>query len=256
MPQRKQPPSVPPTMPPQQAIPLLKRQIERLEEIKKLHFEDPQIDAWESTTTNILNAVYGQPNGELHPNTYEFRCARGGVSLHTNMSDRELQAEHIGQQEKRKALLEAFIEQLEDLAPPVAGVPTSGYRFHAEIEQVSGALLQDGHYKQAALEAYICVIERVKQVSGLAEDGDRLMNRAFGCDGQEPVIKFNSLQTEAERDEQRGIMYLFKGVVGLRNSKAHSNSLFNDPFRAHDYLALASLLIRLLEIRTLPAQRA
>jgi hypothetical protein len=34
----------------------------------------------------------------------------------------------------------------------------------------------------------------------------------------------------------------------LRNSKAHSNRLFNDPARGHEYLALASLLMRLLEI--------
>ena len=49
------------------------------------------------------------------------------------------------------------------------------------------------------------------------------MNRAFGCDKQTPVIQFNSLQSDAERDEQRGIIFLFKGIVGLRNSKAHSN---------------------------------
>jgi len=64
------------------------------------------------------------------------------------------------------------------------------------------------------------------------------------------VIQFNSLQTESERDEQKGLMFLYKGIVGLRNSKAHSNRLFNDPSRAHEYLALASLLMRLLEIAT------
>jgi uncharacterized protein (TIGR02391 family) len=74
-----------------------------------------------------------------------------------------------------------------------------------------------------------------------------LMNRAFGCDKQTPVIQFNGLQSDAERDEQKGIMFLFKGIVGLRNSKAHSNTLFNDPSRAHEYLALASLLLRLFE---------
>ena len=64
------------------------------------------------------------------------------------------------------------------------------------------------------------------------------------------MIQFNSLQTDAERDEQKGLMFLYKGIVGLRNSKAHSNRLFNDPNRAHEYLALASLLMRLLEIAT------
>jgi uncharacterized protein (TIGR02391 family) len=113
---------------------------------------------------------------------------------------------------------------------------------------VSSSLYTDGHSKQAALEAYIRVIHEVKAVSGLSEDGDPLMNKAFGIDKQTPVIQFNTLGTDAERDEQRGIMYLFKGIVGLRNSKAHSNVLFDDPSRAHEYLALASLLMRLLEI--------
>jgi hypothetical protein len=43
-------------------------------------------------------------------------------------------------------------------------------------------------------------------------------------------------------------MNLFKGIVGLRNLKAHSIALIDDPHRAHDYLALASLLMRILEI--------
>ena len=77
------------------------------------------------------------------------------------------------------------------------------------------------------------MIDEVKRVSGIPEDGDS---------------NFNSLATDAERDEQRGIMNLFKGLVGLRNSKAHSNLLFDDPLRAHVYLALASLLMWLLEI--------
>jgi uncharacterized protein (TIGR02391 family) len=81
-------------------------------------------------------------------------------------------------------------------------------------------------------------------------DGDQLMNHAFGSDNRLPSLAFNSLGTQAENDEQRGIMHLFKGIVGLRNSKAHSNVLFDDPSRTHEYLALASLLMRLLEIST------
>ena len=131
-----------------------------------------------------------------------------------------------------------------------ARIPPELYLLHSEIERVSGELNSDGHFKQAALEAYIRVIEEVKTKCGLSLDGDPLMNQAFGCDKQTPVIQFNSLQTDAERDEQKGIMFLFKGIVGLRNSKAHSNTLFNDPSRAHEYLALASLLLRLLEIAT------
>jgi hypothetical protein len=66
----------------------------------------------------------------------------------------------------------------------------------------------------------------------------------------------NNFQTEGEKNEQRGIWYLFKGVVGLRNFKAHVVSTFDDPHRAHEYLALASLLMRLLDTATIDAKRA
>ena len=58
-------------------------------------------------------------------------------------------------------------------------------------------------------------------------------------------MQFNTLRTDAEKDRQKGFMFLFKGIVGLGNSKAHSNRLFNDPRRAHAYVNLASLLMRL-----------
>jgi hypothetical protein len=61
------------------------------------------------------------------------------------------------------------------------------------------------------------------------------MNQAFGCEGgRVPILRFNALSNDEERDEQKGFMFLFKGIIGLRNSKAHSNRLFNDPLRAHD----------------------
>jgi uncharacterized protein (TIGR02391 family) len=73
------------------------------------------------------------------------------------------------------------------------------------------------------------------------------MNHAFGCENQRPAIRFTPLASQGEIDEQKGFMYLFKGIVGLRNSKAHSNRTFDDPLRAYEYLALASLLMRVLE---------
>src|SRR5262249_8622674 len=50
------------------------------------------------------------------------------------------------------------------------------YLVHPAIEACAGALFRDGHYKQAASESYICVIEAVKAKSGLRLDGDDLMN--------------------------------------------------------------------------------
>jgi uncharacterized protein (TIGR02391 family) len=251
MPRRSQPTieSVPPTLQPQRAIELLRKQHARIDDITKLRHDDPEIDKWKLTTANILHGAFGKPGGDDHENTREFTRYRGGPTFGTE-TDGELQEIYVRETLERKAVLESVIEQLEILAPPAAQVAHDQYQFHPEIERVSGNLFRDGHHKQAALEAYIRVIDEVKRKSGIDDDGDSLMNHAFACDKKIPVIQFNSLQTDPERDEQRGIMFLFKGIVGLRNSKAHSNTLFNDPSRAHDYLALASLLMRLLEIAT------
>lgn len=255
MARKQQPESIPPTLSPHQAIPLLQRQIERLEQqIMALHDNHPETEAWVSTTTGILNQAFGQPNGQMHTKTKDFVHASSGLptrrlGYRERPNPREIQSRYVLKQEKRKALLKAYAEQLQDLAPPRTTTAPDQYTFHSEIEKVSGALNRNGHFKQAALEAYIRVIEQVRTISGIENDSaDSLMNKAFGCEKQHPVIQFNSLSTDAERDEQRGFMFLFKGIVGLRNSKAHSNPLFDDPRRAHEYLALASVLMRVLEI--------
>jgi uncharacterized protein (TIGR02391 family) len=239
--------TTPPTLSPAQAIPLLHRQRDRADAVAHARYDDPLDDVWVNSTENILNQAFGQPDGERHPNTRAFMLA-DGLPMYINSPDGYIQQSHAARTSRRKALLEGFIEQLKDLAPPSAATAQDQYKFHSEIERVSGELYRSGHYKSAALEAYIRVIEQVKIVSRIPDDGDSLMNKAFACDKQTPVIQFNDLLTDADRDEQRGFLFLFKGVVGLRNSKAHSNALFDDPLRGHEYLALASVLMRVLEI--------
>jgi uncharacterized protein (TIGR02391 family) len=134
--------------------------------------------------------------------------------------------------------------------PRKEAVPVIGpYSLHSDIERVSGTLYRDGHFREAVANSFIQVIEAVKNKSGLPSDGDDLMNRAFACEkGRVPVVQLNSLKSDADIDEQRGFLFLFKGIVQLRNKKAHVIENLADPSRAHDYLALASLLMRLLDI--------
>lgn len=242
------PPPQPPNLSPIQAIALLRRQIERAVEIRKLHYADPQIDGWTSTTETILHGAFGKTDGYSERRTDDFNSAFGG-SIRINMHPSEIQRNHQIRMDNRVGLLKAYVEQLEDGIPPAIATGIDQYRFHSAIEEVAGRLLRDGHYKQAALEAYIRVISEVKMRTNRPDlDGDGLMNHAFGAERQQPILRFNSLQTESERDEQKGFLFLFKGIVGLRNSKAHSNTLFDSPQRAHEYIALASLLMRLLEV--------
>lgn len=128
-----------------------------------------------------------------------------------------------------------------------ASMPPGAYAFHSEIEKVSGQLFREGNFRQAVLDAFIHLIAAVKERTGLPYEGDDLMNRAFSFKGGVPPVRFNALNTTEEKDEHQGIWFLFKGVVGMRNYKAHVVTPFDDPQRAHEYLALASLLMRLLD---------
>jgi uncharacterized protein (TIGR02391 family) len=242
--------TIPPTILPAKAIELLKRQIGRGEELKKKNFGSADVTAWKSTTEAVLHGTFGKPDGQADRRTTEFlNASAGSVQIGNPASFQRYQARTL---EKQTALLSAYIEQMEDLIVPTIPPRADQYVFHARVEKVSGDLLRDGHYKHAALEAFICVIEQVKLTSARTDlDGDNLMNQVFGSENNRiPILKFNELQTDADRDEQKGMMLLFKGIVSLRNAKAHSNTLFDSPQRAHEYLALASLLMRLLEIAT------
>lgn len=130
----------------------------------------------------------------------------------------------------------------------------SKYDLHPHIKRVALKQLHDGNYKEAIQNAFVEVVDQVKiktghpkSTNGRDMDGDDLMNRIFGCDNQNPIIKFNSLQTSLDKAEQRGFMNLFKGIVGIRDRKAHMNFIQNDATKTIEYLCLASLLLRLLD---------
>jgi hypothetical protein len=114
--------SIVPTMSAADAIPLLQRQIARIEQVTNVPFNDPAVDSWLSTTVNILNAVYGLPEGELHHNTHDLKFADSGEPVFINMSDAGLQRMHVLQQIRRKSLLEAYVEQLRDIAGPTRAI--------------------------------------------------------------------------------------------------------------------------------------
>ncbi|TIN67697.1 MAG: TIGR02391 family protein [Mesorhizobium sp.] len=88
----------------------------------------------------------------------------------------------------------------------------------------------------------------VRLRSGLEFDGTTLMERAFNPSN--PVLKFNALQDQSDKDEQKGFMQLFSGAVsGLRNPRAHG-FINDDAERALEFIAFVSLLAKLLDEAT------
>jgi len=160
-------------------------------------------------------------------------------------------------------LMERGLQELNEVKTPESQILSKKervdvfqkYDLHSAIKKVSLKEFRDGYYKMSIQNAFVEVIDEVKKRTGRPKDnngrdldGEPLMQHVFGCGGtHEPLIKFNDLSTDLERNEQQGLMYLYKGVVGIRNRKAHLNFVQNDPIKTLEYLSLASLLIRHLD---------
>jgi uncharacterized protein (TIGR02391 family) len=108
-------------------------------------------------------------------------------------------------------------------------------------------LLQDNYF-HAVFEATKSVADKIREKSGLTNDGAPLVDEAFG--GNSPLLAFNSLQTSTERSEHTGLMNLMKGLFGtFRNTTAHAPKIkwtINEQ-DALDMLSLTSLLHRRLD---------
>lgn len=92
---------------------------------------------------------------------------------------------------------------------------------HQEIfKYCKSELLQDNYF-HAVLEAVKGVAERLRQMSGLGTDGADLVNAVFSV--KNPILAVNSLKTETDLSEQKGIANLLIGIFGaIRNPTAHA----------------------------------
>jgi uncharacterized protein (TIGR02391 family) len=92
---------------------------------------------------------------------------------------------------------------------------------HEEVLNYCRAELLQENYFHAVLEAVKGVAERIRQMSGLGTDGAELV--AVALSTKNPILALNSLSTETELSEQKGIANLLVGVFGaIRNPTAHA----------------------------------
>ncbi|MBQ3409291.1 MAG: TIGR02391 family protein [Clostridia bacterium] len=76
-------------------------------------------------------------------------------------------------------------------------------------------------YYDTVFEATKGLAERVREITGLTEDGTSLFDKAFST--KSPYIVFNALNTESERNEYIGLKELLNSLFHLiRNRAAHT----------------------------------
>lgn len=122
---------------------------------------------------------------------------------------------------------------------------------HPDVLKFCRAELVQGNYFHAVLEAAKSVAQKIRDKTGLLSDGADLVDEAFGFGKKPyPVLAFNTLSTDSERSEHRGLMSLMKGFFGtFRNPTAHAPRIAWKITEqdALDMMTVASLLHRRLE---------
>lgn len=84
-----------------------------------------------------------------------------------------------------------------------------------------------GNYSHSIKDAMSFVTEVLRDKSGLDGDGDSLVGQALGAGkNKKPKLMINRYQTQTEKDEQRGFMFVLKGLYAfIRNPRTHEQTL-------------------------------
>lgn len=267
---RKAPPAPAPKGPadiPLRAIPdairKLERRLNEFQEFDPAKFDGDLYDQAERLCSK-LSATLAEVFG---PNTLEFERVEMSPSsfmlmvMTTGATPRYKEVQEFDRGrlqaiERIKAQIEILKERAEDSGEDSTSKALRAYgglELHPAIQEAAGELFKNGHYANAIEDAVKALNAFVRYRSGLELDGTTLMERAFSVGN--PVLRFNDLADESDRNEQKGFMQMFSGAVaGLRNPRAHK-LIKDDPERALEFIAFVSLLAKLAEkaIRVRPA---
>jgi uncharacterized protein (TIGR02391 family) len=113
---------------------------------------------------------------------------------------------------------------------------------HNDVLNFWYARLLEDNYFHAVLEASKSVADKIRQRTGLTEDGAALVDKAFGFRSQVPFLAFSQLQKETQQSEQTGLMNLMKGIFGtFRNPTAHEPEI-HWPISEQDALDLLTMV--------------
>jgi uncharacterized protein (TIGR02391 family) len=117
-------------------------------------------------------------------------------------------------------------------------------RLPADVAQRVRHQFQLGEYQQAVFMAMKAIEVRVRALAGLGDEkvGVKLMSEAFSPEGGKLT------DTSAVKGEQMGTMELFRGAYAvLRNPAGHREVNYDDVNEASEAIAVASLLMRILD---------
>jgi len=240
-----------------EAIPKLERRLDELQKISYAELAGPSGEGILEELKQKLNAtlrdVYGSDTldyQEISVETYGPKFLMWYDGMDTSIAGNIDTVR--GKIERSASRLRAQIEVLKEQSGASNSDPVlrsvrafEGLDLHPEIARASSKLFLDGHYANAVEASVKALNGLVRLRSGLENDGSALMEKAFSPNN--PILKFNDLSSQSDKDEQRGYMMMFSGAVaGLRNPRAHG-FVSDKPERALEFVAFVSLLAKLLD---------
>jgi uncharacterized protein (TIGR02391 family) len=226
----------------------------RLEELQNISERQGKVDRFGTAKiiANKINATTDDVFGEGTAEAKDFHIDWGWFILPAPGTPADLIEAFMRGRDRAIAVVQAALdrlkEKLDDGAEDATARTLSAYEsldLHPEIARAASDLYHDGHYANAVEDSVKALNGLVRLRSGLDIDGAPLMQKAFSPNS--PILKFNDLSDQTDRDEQKGFMDMFCGAVaGLRNPRAH-RFIKDNPERALDFIAFVSLLAKLLD---------
>ena len=233
------------------AVELLIQEVDKIPYLKTLPPNNDDFRLWLKNVENIINTG-------LEPDDKNKYFEASQFLRYIRREDEEdlIKQDYVDEIIRYEIALKLIIQKYEILGivgEPAVKIEPKGtvksplqlfdaLQFHPKVIEASRELFKDGHYRDAIYRAFVEVNNFVKRRAKSQLDGRKLMSTVFSPDN--PIIKLNTLETQTDKDEQEGFMYLFMGAMqGIRNPKAHENIIQNNPYIALKLIGYASLLI-------------
>ena len=239
------------------AIELLKQALSEIPHLKELRYDNQEFILWFDKVRDIIRAGLDENDRQRFPSSRKVTITTSGDLP----SDDDSQRYYLIMLNQCETALQSIIQKYEMVGlegePAIAAEPPSRtaevpnylfdkMQFHPKVVEASRELFKDGHDRDAIYRAFVEVVNFVKRKAKSQLDGKKLMSTVFSPDN--PIIRLNPLETQTDKDEQEGFMYLFMGAVqGIRNPKAHENIIQNNPYIALQLIGFASLLMKKAE---------
>jgi len=121
---------------------------------------------------------------------------------------------------------------------------------HPQVLEYVRPELMRGDYYEAVFEAIKGLGSRLRDMGSRDADGPRLVEGVLESRDGTPIIRLNDLRTQSQRDEQRGVALLMKGLfAAFRNPAAHEPRIewTMSEHDALDVLGTLSMLHRRLD---------